>query len=265
MKEIKNILGLLALGALMTACSSIGEDERFIYVKPESPQRCVLVEDYTGQLCINCPKATGVIDQLQEAYGENIIAVGIHCGLSLPSNAETMYMGLGTTEGEEYYRNVGQPSQPAGRINRTGSPITIDQWTEQVNKVISQNAPLALDIEAQYNMDTRQISVTTQAMGSDGATTGKLQLWIVEDGIVAPQLLPDGSSQTDYVHNHVFRGSVNGTWGEDFSIVEGEQKQSSHTATLPEYCNAENVSIVAFVYNDKGVQQAAIKKIIDKR
>ena len=62
MKKIHLSLILL----LLTACSNIGEDERLIYVKPEPAKRVVLLEDFTGQRCVNCPKGTEVIEQLQQ-------------------------------------------------------------------------------------------------------------------------------------------------------------------------------------------------------
>ncbi len=257
-------MAVVGLAVLMTSCGNIDDDERFIYVKPAPAERCVLLEDYTGQECPNCPKAAPVIDQLHEIYGDKVIAVGIHAGRkSWPSSAETNYMGLATSEGEEYYKSVGSPAQPSGNINRAGSPSTIDQWSSHVEEAISKAAPLSLSITAGYDEATRGITTTINAMGTDGNTSGKLQLWIIEDNIVAPQYLPDGSAQVDYTHNHVFRAAVNGTWGEDFSISEGEEKSLTHTATLQAHCKAENVSIVAFVYNDGGVQQCCVSKLIN--
>ncbi len=37
---------------------------------------------------------------------------------------------------------------------------------------------------------------------------------------------------TTYVHNHVFRAAVNGTWGEDVTVDEGEiAKEAVHIHT----------------------------------
>ena len=66
---------------LISACSNIDESERLIYVEPAHVARAVLIEDFTGQRCVNCPNAVAEIERLQEAYGEeNVIAVGIHSG-----------------------------------------------------------------------------------------------------------------------------------------------------------------------------------------
>ena len=62
----------------------------------------------------------------------------------------------------------------------------------------------------------------------------------------------------------MFRAAVNGTWGEDVAVKEGETTKKQYTYTLPEEWNAENVSVVAFVYNDNGVEQVAKKKIVNE-
>ena len=84
---------------MLTGCDYIAEDERLIYEKPEPAQRVVLLEDFTGQRCSNCPTATAVIEQLHEAYGEALVAVGIHCGpLAFAGNAKVV--GLKTDIGD---------------------------------------------------------------------------------------------------------------------------------------------------------------------
>ena len=81
------------LGGALSSCSDLDEQERFVYIKPADAARKVLIEDFTGQRCPNCPKATDEIHHLQETYGEdNIIAVGIHSGCLLytsPSPRDT--------------------------------------------------------------------------------------------------------------------------------------------------------------------------------
>lgn len=251
---------IMCAAVLLGSCSDMDDSERFTYVKPADVARCVLLEDYTGQLCVNCPNAAGVIDQIHEAYGDNVIAVGVHGGrLSLSGSLGEL--GLATDEGEEYYTNAGSPAQPSGRVNRLGSPSTIDKWQQLVAGEISKTAPVSLELAAEYDAASRTATVTVDALGIDGVS-GKLQLWLVEDNIVAPQRMPDGSTNLEYVHNHVLRTAVNGTWGGEFSIAEGESKTVAHTAVLKDFWKPEDISVVAFVYNDSGVQQAAKVKLI---
>ena len=42
---------------MLSSCNSIDEDDRLIYVAPTAVGRCVLIEDFTGQTCLNCPRA----------------------------------------------------------------------------------------------------------------------------------------------------------------------------------------------------------------
>ena len=52
--------------------------------------------------------------------------------------------------------------------------------------------------------------------------------------------------------------------GEEVTVKEGETttKQYSYEH-LPETWNAENISVVAFVYNDNGVENVAKKHIVE--
>jgi hypothetical protein len=53
----------------------------------------------------------------------------------------------------------------------------------------------------------------------------------------------------------VFRAAVNGTWGTDITLREGEEQEHSFSIALSDEWKTENLSIVAFVYNDSGVEQ----------
>lgn len=263
LNKMRKLISYICAALLIVSCSDIDDNERFIYVKPADVARCVLLEDYTGQLCVNCPKAVDVINQIHEAYGENVISVGIHGGKqTAPSTFGDLR--LATDEGEAYYNSAGQPVQPSGRVNRLGTPSNIDFWPSLVAEEIAKTAPVSLELATEYKEDTREVNVTVDALGVDGNVSGKLQLWIIEDNIVAPQKMLDGSINVDYVHNHVLRAAVNGTWGEDFNITEGTTKTVTATATLKSNWKPEDCSIVAFVYNDNGVQQAAKIKVMSE-
>ena len=250
------------------SCSNIDEGDRLIYVKPAEVGRAVLIEDLTGQRCINCPTGTDIINGIIQTYGEdNVIAVGIHSGpLGFTGNSKRV--GLMTDTGDEYYTywangtNLGQPSAIFNR--KKGPSDNLNNWAAEVGLIISEKANLSIDITNAYDAKTRKLTTKVGAFGVNGTVSGKLQVWIVEDGIKAMQLMPDGSANQEYIHNHVFRAAVNGTWGEEVTVKEGETttKQYSYEH-LPETWNAENISVVAFVYNDNGVENVAKKHIVE--
>lgn len=263
---IYTVVGLLAM--TFAACDTVDKDDRYIYVPPvdvtppdstgegDTPVRVlrnVLIEDYTGQLCVNCPNAVGVIEQIDEAYPGRVVTVGIHGG-SLSLSSSLSPLGLANETSNEYYVSMGSPAQPSGRINRTGGVEMIDKWIARVNGVIADEASVKLTLSSAYDVATGKVSVKVEALGLS-AVSGKLQVWLTEDGIVAPQRLPDGSTDVAYTHNHVFRAAVNGTWGENFTIVQGEEQTVKCETVLDANWKVENMTVVAFVYNDNGVQQ----------
>ena len=61
----------LLIVLLTQSCSQINESERFIVVEPATVTRAVLIEEFTGQRCVNCPNAATEIARLQQSYGED--------------------------------------------------------------------------------------------------------------------------------------------------------------------------------------------------
>lgn len=268
--KLKNIfLGVATAAMAMAAasCSNIDEGDRLIYVKPAEVGRAVLIEDLTGQRCINCPTGTDIINGIIQTYGEdNVIAVGIHSGpLGFTGNSKRV--GLMTDTGDKYYTywangtNLGQPSAIFNR--KKGPSDNLNNWAAEVGLIISEKANLSIDITNAYDAKKRELTTKVGAFGLNGTVNGKLQVWIVEDGIKAMQMMPDGSANQEYIHNHVFRAAVNGTWGEEVTVKEGETTSKDYSYVLPETWNADNISVVAFVYNGKGVENVAKKHIVE--
>lgn len=268
--KIKNIfLGVATAAMAMAAasCSNIDEGDRLIYVKPAEVGRAILIEDFTGQRCINCPTGTEIINGIVDTYGEdNVIAVGIHSGpLGFAGNSKTV--GLMTDTGNEYYTRWDKENkmgQPWVVFNRKTSPDSrYNNWAAIVGTIISEKANLSVKIANAYDAATRTLNTTVGADGVNGTVNGKLQVWIVEDGVKALQMMPDGTSNREYVHNHVFRAAVNGTWGEDVTVKEGETTTKQYSYVLPEAWVADNIAVVAFVYNDGGVENVAKKHLVE--
>lgn len=268
--KIKNLfLGVATAAMAMAAasCSNIDEGDRLIYVKPAEVGRAILIEDFTGQKCINCPTGTEIINGIVETYGEdNVIAVGIHSGpLGFAGNSKTP--GLMTDTGNEYYTRWDKENkmgQPWVIFNRKTSPDShYNNWAAMVGTIISEKANLSVKIANAYDAATRTLTTTVGVDGVNGTVNGKLQVWIVEDGVKALQMMPDGKPNKEYMHNHVFRAAVNGTWGEDVTVKEGETTTKQYQYVLPEAWDADKIAVVAFVYNDGGVENVAKKHLVE--
>ena len=225
--KIKAYITLMLVTLLMAACSHIPEDEQLIYVKPAPVERSVLLEDFTGQRCVNCPLAADEIAKLHEQYGEDaIIAVSIHSG-PLGFHTNPRFLGLATDVGDEYYNHWNLEFQPVGLIDR-GAPAEYTAWGTLIRQELQKTAPVDIDLMVNPS-DDNQIDIYTEIQGVDGNTQGKLQLWIVEDDITAFQM----------------RYTVS----------------NNHLITLSDEWKVENLYVIAFVYNASGVLQVTKAKL----
>lgn len=274
--------GLLAL---LSACSNIDEADRLIYVEPIVPidipnsdveadslydapvaivPRRVLIEDHTGQVCPNCPDAGYVVHQFQQTYGDLIVPVAIHSemqGIMEPA-------GLANELGNTYYKYWNMEYKPAGLISRIdgddGKVLDKTWWTAALQYILPQETPLDIRIRAtQANNSQADIDVKVLCTRPEATVSGKLQVWVTEDNIVALQDSM-GIRIDNYVHNHVLRAAVNGTWGQDISLTGaegGNQNEQHYSLSLNPAWKPSDVVIVAFVYNDDEVVQAAKAKL----
>ncbi len=269
------ILLLILSGIFCMSCDHISDEERLIEVKngvfvPEESQdeqpsdiqnteivKNVLLEDFTGQRCSNCPKGTEIIEQLQQTYGERLIAVCIHGG-PLGYKGTTTIKGLATEVGDEYYRHWNFEYQPVGIIGR-GNAVNYTDWITAVRQVAEQTSEIFMDVEAVLNESCIDITIISKELNVH--YEGWLQVWVVEDGITAIQTMPDGTNKLDYVHNHVLRTPVNGMWGEKIIIDKDAPQKTIIRQPLASEWNIQNVSIIAFVYNNYGVAQVVRTKV----
>ena len=241
---------LLYIGLLMLlSCHQIDEADRLIEVETARIARAVLIEDFTGQRCVNCPNAALEIERLQAEYGkDHVIAVAIHSGpLAVYSNEKVT--GLRTQLGDDYYDYWKVESEPSGLINRKGGVALLSQWPALVHQELQQKAIAELVLT--------QTAPDHLAVGAHVTEPfkGKLQLWLTEDSIIAPQMMPDGTMNRDYVHYHVLRAAVNGTWGTDVDWQPGSHYTLPFSVKVEDGWNTDRLSVVAFIYDDDGVRQ----------
>ena len=253
-----------ALG-LMVACDEVSVNDRLIYVEPPQVSRAVLIEDYTGQYCVNCPRATEEIERLIEQYGDSIvIAVAIHSGPFGKSKGEPS--PLYTEVGDMYFNTWGMSAQPIGLIDRLfgSTQFSYTDWAGGVNYEVAIEPPVGFLTDIGYDAETRDAAIEVQTIGLDSAlVSGKLQVWLVEDSIDSFQLMPDGSREEHYNHMHVFRASVNDPWGDALSVSHGQVAVKNYELKLDPAWVPEHCSVVTFLYDDSGVHQVAKKKLID--
>lgn len=251
------------MALVLVSCDEVGRDDRLTYVEPPEVGRAVLIEDYTGQYCVNCPRATEEIERMIEQYGDSVvIAVAIHSGPF--SKQKGVASPLYTEVGDLYFNTWGLQSQPVGLVDRlfNSTPFSYTDWGAGVNYEIAFKAPVSFMTSPDYDSESRQANIEVQTIGLDSAlVSGKLQVWLVEDSIDSFQYMPDGSVTDHYNHMHVFRASVNDPWGDDLRVNHGEVAVKNYSIVLDPAWVPEHCAVVTFLYDENGVKQVAKTKL----
>lgn len=252
MKHILPILSaaILSGAAILTGCDSVSEPDRL--VPAEIPaMRSILIEEFTGQLCTNCPDGHAMIkDILSTSIGDSIVPVCIHASSQAVSVEDG---GLKIEAGDEYYKNVGNPALPTAVIDMVTKPLMVAEWGASINHLIMEPTPYTVIANTSVADNKLNIDVAFSA-GED--FSGNLLVWVCENDVVGAQL-DHGTFIYDYVHQHVLRAVANGVWGDPVTLKSGEPQYKTLSVEIDPLWNAENVYAVAFLYNNGGVAQVA--------
>jgi putativeouter membrane protein omp28 len=217
------LLPLLAL-LLLVGCDAVERPDRWREdPAPIVPRRNVLLVDFTGQRCSNCPAAADLLHSLTAGpAGARIIAVSVHGG-ALALSTDASPRGLAGPDARRLTDEARVSSWPQGTVDRPvgGTLLRPSAW----NAALAEHLALAADADAAAQQSlvadahvalaTRTLSYTlrprhlTDAAGQADAET-YLHLWLVEDSITAPQTLADGTERADYLHRHVLRLDLTG-------------------------------------------------------
>lgn len=229
----------------------------------DTAKKVVLIE-FTGHRCTNCPDGHRQAEQLKELYGERLIPVSIHAGFL--ANPTASYTADYRTEyGDALYRRMGEPSTPQGLVAviDAAAIASLGQWPEQVEAERTVATALAIEIEpsAAGGKLTAKATVTNT---QPGLPLGGLSLHALatEDSLVSRQL-DNGTVIEDYVHRHVLRGAATSDLGQPFNL---DPATASYTANLDfgaaDGWHLPRTSVVVFVVDNatnKILQGAEVK------
>jgi thiol-disulfide isomerase/thioredoxin len=207
--------------------------------------RRILLEDFTGIQCPNCPQATDIANNLRNNYPNEIIAVAIHTGFfSEPDDEFPLDL---RTETGDYLRNkfrVG--SFPNGLINRADyfnddDPLTdYRQWENTIDLMVQDQSFIEprfeMKVQSIYNTESRILRLipTIEVLQSISGEV-RLHAFLLENGIVGPQIdnRKNPSKIPDYEHNHILRLGFPGN-GSGRTIFTDPQAGDRFTVEAPE-------------------------------
>ena len=247
---------------LMVSCKPMPESERLIPNEIETTSgRSVLIEDYSGVRCSNCPGAAKMITKVAEAHGDKVVIVALHGSTDnkVGTDPQVDPKELYSPEAKTYFERLqAGGSLPFATFNRRPLPSNSNkpfspsptQWPGEMQAV--RKLPQLYKIDLQVSESDRKVTTRCTAKALDPATQGTapelyLQLWLIEDDIIAPQYFGSGLKE-NHQHNHIFRQTLNGIDGEPYQLGQSYDKTSAieRKVIVPDHC-----SVVAILYDHK--------------
>lgn len=247
-KLLYTILPALALAS----CSDYDDPEsRYTPFEGGEQNRNVLMIEFTGQNCVNCPTAHEVIEGYEKDYGSRFISVSIHGYAAQMGLPNTMAQALGTDDGVEYNKMFGIESWPNAVIDWNSGKLgnNYGKWLETITADMAKQTYLEIDPKA--TLADGKIEVTA-TLSSEYKTYSdvKYMVWLSESGITAMQITPSGAMNLTYVHNNVFRASLCGLTGEAVTVEAGKPLTLTRSIEKNQNWVAEKMDAVVFAYTD---------------
>ena len=216
----------------------------------------VLIEEFTTERCVNCPRVAGYLHAALELEDlrDRVIAVAHHAGyytdwLTQPCDEElTWFYNNGVST---YAPAMGFNRQPlfetsAGKPTPLTNPTSAEMIAQCCRYEMQQPANAMLDMRLDFNADSTKVSITVGGVCTAAYKTEHpyICLYLLENEIKAKsQEGADGM----YMQQHVKR-AYNSTWGEPIAWNERRFSYEYDFDIDPSWVKA-NMEVVAFVYN----------------
>jgi hypothetical protein len=191
----------------------LGEWEPNIPLFADSVKK-VLLEDYTGVRCNNCPAAARIAEDIAAASRHRIIVMSVHAG-HLADPRPPFTLDLRCPEGIAYYNDFGLSGTPKGLINRSQSggifEYSSSEWATATETELQKPLTFKLKVEGALTENGTAINAQITYIATTAApeVNYNLLVFLVEDGIVGTQ--QDGSKiDAEYVFHNVLRETLHG-------------------------------------------------------
>ena len=267
----------LALGLMTSSCDEINGPYKEITPGPapidttgndttgtDTTQiiRKVLLEEFTGHKCGNCPAGAETAEQLKGFYGDKLIVLSIHAGYFAtvtPHQLGYYQYEFRTPAGNEIAGeyNIDALGTPNGLVNRTSHQVLgITAWGAKIDSLASLPAEAKIKINPTVNAATRLLQVEVKTTFTQNTTAPKnLTLFLTESGKISQQKDYRQVGNEDilnYSHDHFLRTSLTPTWGEPLTtqpVAAGTEITKQYTYVIPAEYNMAKCRLVAIVNN----------------
>ena len=253
--------------------------------------RNILIEDFTGHYCNNCPGIAYSIDTMKSTIGKQVIPIGIHVisQFAAPVSAEApkYQTDFRTPGGTEIYNDlIPGVGLPAVVLNRkdgfTPTPGRLNIYNSNLSantRSFLNDAPkIRLQTKSTFDPASNRVCSYAEVELLDSLTDDhSLVFYLLEDSVVDWQLYNGNGGDPvyggagdipNYVHKHVLRRCMNGWQGTQIitggSVSVGDKIVEGSTFVVTDGTwRTNHLEIVVFVYNNvtKEVIQAYSEKL----
>ena len=267
MKKTLSLFALATLVMLTVGCDKIDINNTHKPYEIQGGGKTVLIKDFTGARCVNCPGAAETAHELQHQLGEDrVFLLSVHAGfLAMPLG---QFPDFTTPEGTQWYNdNASNPLFTVDHVALTeGNTLYVEQVDSPLAEALAEPQTFAISTVNTYDATARQLRVESCVEALEDVT-GSLYFTacLVEDSIVGRQVVP-GGIDTAYVFRNVFRGTLNGFDGErvgNGQVYLGDESNFSYTVDLDSAYNEDQCYVMTYVYNKANgkILQTAFDKV----
>ena len=261
------------------SCDKVAEP--YAEIKPaggDTNSRMIIIEDYTGHKCVNCPGAGLLARDLEEIYEGQVIVMAVHATWFATPDLTGDFTANYTTEAGNSWSSAYQiESAPYGLINRrfySGSHVYLNPkyWGNAVQDFVELPKVAIMSMSNTYDDATRTLSTKIETKFLEQLPgTINLTVCILEDSIISPQKNNDPLVGVvpviyQYVYMDMLRGNVSNIWGDALttSINLNTVYPKTYTFHLNEAWVAPHCTVLAFI-SDAATNEIlhSIKKKVD--
>ncbi len=229
-------------------------------VPPKEQKRQVLIEEFTGVSCIQCPAGSAIIKDLLGTHGQQLIAISIHSAPTFSEPYPQSQYDFRTSEGNSFYSYLGSPiGFPSATVNRrlfdgrTKLQMGKGEWAGFIEEEKAVAPKVKIGIESDFDAVSRNAAIEVTLFVEEIITETDVNLSVIftENDIVDHQLTPGSSPDTDptYVHEHVLRGMATPFDGSPITepLTVGAVITKTFDYTIPAEWKEDNVNVIAVV------------------
>ena len=226
----------------------------------------VLLEDFTGHKCVNCPEAAINAHNLAEEKDHRLIIYSVHAGYyATPDETGHYTADFRCATGDEIFNSFDITGWPAGTVDRVefdGNKILGgDDWADAVHSELHKENVINITLKNYYDLEKNKLTVVVASTFIQ-QLEGKFNLvvLIVEDHILSWQKNNDISigptpDWENYEQRNVIRDAISNTFGSYFTtdgtIVSGETYETPFSYKLNDEWVAENCNIIAYIIHEE--------------